>query len=221
MNRAVIDIETIPVQTLGSDLADCEDAVKAASLNALTGRIVCVGMLFMRADYEADSAVAIISNDEKTILEKFWATIEQWRIAGFVAHNGLAFDLPFLWRRSVIHNVKPTVALDLRKYRKDFVFDTMTMWANWDPRNNPSLDALSQSLGLGGKSGGGGNVFSLWKAGQYEDIATYCLHDCWLTYACYCRMNFQTLIAEDQVSRKVIFLGGETHMQEPLRATFA
>ncbi len=185
MKRLVLDIETIPIT--------CEPLVaeeaKKAALDALSGRIVCVGYIILD-DFAAQSAVSFVSDDEAKLLAEFWSTLHQERVSSFVAHNGLSFDLPYIWRRSVINQIRPSIRLDLRRYRDDFVYDTMCVWGNWEVRGNASLSSLAGGLGLGAKSGSGDQVLQLWREGRYEEIAAYCLDDCWLTYQCYGRMNF-------------------------------
>jgi predicted PolB exonuclease-like 3'-5' exonuclease len=141
--------------------------------------------------------------NEKALLERFWSYVSTNRVSGFVAHNGLGFDLPFLWKRSVINQVRPSTTFDLRRYRSDFVFDTMTLWAHWDPRAYPKLDALAGALGVGQKSGVGTEVAALWAAGKLKEIADYCLHDCWLAYGCYCRMEFAEFDAEQTIPTEI------------------
>lgn len=200
MNRVVLDIETIPsVCATVSDTSPelTEEEAKKASLDALTGQIVCIGLLAVNRSNKLDSGLALISRDEKKLLSEFWNHISNSHITQFIAHNGLGFDLPYLWRRSVAQGVRTTLNFDLRRFRNDFVFDTMAVWANWDSRAYPSLEALSRGLGVGTKSGSGGQVLELWRLGELEDIARYCLHDCWLTYACFARMSFSSLSLEN------------------------
>ena len=208
--RAAIDIETIPIDIDGnqnpSSSGDQKES-KPAALDALTGRIVCAGTILVRDEYTATSGIAIVSNNEKKLLEQLWQFLRETKVASFITHNGLGFDFPFLWRRSVIQSVKRSINFDLRKYRKDFIFDTMAVWANWDSRSYPSLDALAQSLGLGAKNGTGSQVVDLWKSGRFVDLGQYCLHDCWLTYACYCRMNFRDPTPESKVPADVRIAG--------------
>jgi hypothetical protein len=185
MKKLVLDIETIPLT--GEVLT--EEEAKKAALDALTGRIICIGFIIID-DFRAQSAVSIVSDDETKLLSGFWSMLRRENIKSFVAHNGLSFDLPYIWKRSVINRVKPSLDLDLRRYRSDFVYDTMCVWGNWELRGNASLNALAGGLGLGAKSGSGGQVLQLWREARYKDIAEYCLQDCWLTYQCYCRMNF-------------------------------
>jgi predicted PolB exonuclease-like 3'-5' exonuclease len=198
MKRLVLDIETVPIS---NGVLSAEESKKAA-LDALTGRIVCIGLLTVD-EFRAQSAVAYVSEDEASLLREFWATLKKENVRSFVAHNGLSFDLPYIWKRSVIHQIRPSIALDLRRYRSDFIYDTMYMWSNWESRGNSSLDALSQGLGIGSKSGSGNQVLQLWREGSQRSIGKYCLDDCWLTYQCYCRMNFSSATGRDIIKESI------------------
>lgn len=185
MKKLVLDIETVPLSSGELTPEEC----KKASLDALTGKIVCLGFIVVD-EFKAQSAISIVSDDERKLLTTFWSTLQRENIRSFVAHNGLSFDLPYIWKRSVVHQVEPSIPLDLRRYRNDFVYDTMCVWSNWESRGYASLNALAGGLGLGEKNGSGDEVVQLWRNRQYKEIAEYCLQDCWLTYECYCRMNF-------------------------------
>jgi len=108
-----------------------------------------------------------------------------------ITHNGLGFDLPFIKKRSVINDAKPSLEISLAKFRSRPVFDTMAEWSNWDPRNYIQLDVLARALGVETKTGTGEQVSEMWEQGDWESIANYCLQDVYVTYACYCRMTFQ------------------------------
>jgi hypothetical protein len=198
MKRLVLDIETIPI----SSEAVTPEETKKAALDALTGKIVCIGFIVID-DFDAQSAVALVSDDEATLLNDFWLTLRLENVKSFVTHNGLSFDLPYIWKRSVINQVKPSIQLDLRRYHNEFVYDTMCVWGNWEIRGNASLDALAGGLGLGTKSGSGNQVLQLWREGRHKEIADYCLHDCWLTYRCYGRMNFSPTTEQSSVEEDI------------------
>ena len=93
-------------------------------------------------------------------------------------------------KRSIIHQVKPTMEISLAKFRTEPVYDTMAIWSNWDTRGWVKLDVLARALNVETKSGSGAQVAEMWAAGQGEAIAEYCLHDTYVTYACYQRMHF-------------------------------
>lgn len=198
MKRLVLDIETIPIT--GEEIT-AEEAKKAA-LDALAGRIVCISFIIID-EFKAQSAMSMVSDDEAKLLNDFWSTLRRENIKSFVAHNGLSFDLPYIWKRSVVNQVKPSIPLDLRRYRNDFVYDTMCVWGNWEIRGNASLNALAGGLGFGAKSGSGDQVLQLWREGRHKEIADYCLHDCWLTYQCYCRMNFSQTTEQSSVKEDI------------------
>jgi len=42
------------------------------------------------------------------------------------------------------------------------------------------------------KSGSGADVYEMWQKEKYKEIADYCMQDVFVTYQCYCRLNFLT-----------------------------
>jgi hypothetical protein len=214
----VLDIETIPAT---EEVLDADEAKKAA-LDALSGRIICIGAVVLD-DFRALSASSIVSDDEPKLLSEFWSTLRRENVKSFVAHNGLGFDLPYIWKRSVINQVRPSFPLDLRRYRNDFVYDTMCVWGNWELRGNVSLNALAAGLGLGTKSGSGEQVLQLWREGHHKRIAEYCLDDCWITYQCYGRMNFTRTTERSEVEETIRIdgKGAQDESAEPVGAQSA
>jgi len=227
--NVVIDIETIPCdedtrnelppvsppRTLKDEskikkwreekLAEAkEEQYLRSALDANVGRIFCIGMLFFDEKKESCSGISIFGQHEASILSSFWKQFEQHKSPRIITHNGLQFDLPFIWKRSVILEVQPTMRFNLSRYRTDYVYDTMDVWSNWDMRNAIKLDKLAKVLGLAGKSGTGADVYDLWRAGKYKEIAEYCFQDVYVTYCCYCRMNFITPIDRSQISVQYI-----------------
>ena len=128
----------------------------------------------------------------------------QERPSLYVTHNGLGFDLPFLKKRSVIHQVKPSVEISLARFRSEPVFDTMALWSNWDNRGWVKLDVLARALNVETKTGSGAQVAEMWAKGKRREVAEYCLHDTYVTYACFCRMKFR-----QPLSREVVLLQPE------------
>lgn len=197
MKRLAIDIETVPINlpvsrdSQGvSDEQGYEDNVKRLSLDATTARIVTVAAAAFDGQSNPLDLCAFYGNEEAVLLTTFWNLLVKHGAAQLVTHNGLNFDLPFIWRRSVILGVKPTRVFDLARFRTEKVFDTLQVWANWNPREFISLDNLAEALGVGHKSDSAANVYKHWLNGRFEDVARYCLDDALLTYACYSKMNF-------------------------------
>ena len=164
-------------------------------------RIICIGVLSFSDAMEPQGSLCWYGSNEKELLRQFWTRLAQDRPSLFITHNGLGFDLPFIKKRSVIHQVKPSVDVSLAKFRVEPVFDTMAVWSNWETRGWVKLDVLARALNVETKSGSGKQVADLWAKGQRKEIAEYCLQDTYVTYACYCRMNFR-----QPLSREVVLL---------------
>lgn len=107
-----------------------------------------------------------------------------------VGHNITGFDLPFIYKRSVINGVKPPPFLSLTpsKY-SDSVFDTMERWAGFN--KFISLDELCDILGIDyDKEVNGSMVYDLYKAGEIEKIKDYSSEDVRRVKMIYNMMNF-------------------------------
>lgn len=210
----VLDIETIPCdeqtkQLLppieppskleGSDLEEWNKATLPklkekqyieTALDGTFGQVVCIGLMVF--DYKKDnySGKVLFGHNESKLLDAFWSTIAEHQKPFFITHNGLNFDLPFLIKRSIIKGIKPSQQFNLTRYRMDFVYDTMAVWSNWDYKKSIKLELLAKVLSVESKSGSGKDVFTKWSDGKYKEVAEYCFQDVFVTYACFCKMNF-------------------------------
>jgi len=215
--KVVLDIETIqPLKEewaalAGVDLAAQDDLLEAgeaarqekeferAAFDGTFSRIICIGAIAFSDDMAPQQAVAWYGGQEKKLLQQFWDWIGKCRPSLFITHNGLGFDLPFLRKRSIIHQVKPTVETPLAKYRTEPVYDTLAVWSNWESRGWVKLDVLARALGVETKSGSGRQVAEMWHAWRGKEIADYCLQDCYVTYACYSKMTFKEPLPSERV----------------------
>ncbi|MBL8036781.1 MAG: ribonuclease H-like domain-containing protein [Nitrospira sp.] len=185
--------------------ADDESYAKSA-FDGTFSHIVCIGLLEFSDQMEARSAIAWYGANERELLRQFWARLAQDRPTLYITHNGLGFDLPFIKKRSIINQVKPSVEINLAKFRAEPVYDTMAIWSNWDTRGWVKLDVLARALQVDTKSGSGEQVAEMWEKRQGRELAQYCLQDTYVTYACYCRMNFR-----QPLSREVVLLQPELY----------
>ena len=94
--------------------------------------IVCIGLLEFSDQLEPRGAVAWFGGNERELLRQFWSRLALDRPTLFITHNGLGFDLPFIKKRSIVHQVKPCMDINLAKFRTEPVYDTMAIWSNWD-----------------------------------------------------------------------------------------
>ncbi len=145
--KVVLDIETIQppkeewAALAGVDLAAHDDLLEAgeaarqekeferAAFDGTFSRIVCIGAIAFSDDMAPQQAIAWYGGQEKELLRQFWDWISRHRPSLFITHNGLGFDLPFLKKRSIIHQVKPAMEINLAKFRTEPVYDTLAVCA--------------------------------------------------------------------------------------------
>ena len=174
----VVDIETVSL-----DATDDQGA-----LNAMKGRVVCIGMLV--DDSIALTETAFAGENEHSIISEFWSALKPNDL--LVGHNVLDFDLPFLQQRSWILGIKPNFTFDTRRYYTKDVIDTLQLWTNWTGnKKGVTLDGLGKVLGCGRKTGEGANVAQWWAQRDIDRIKKYCLDDVRLAYRVYCRLMYQ------------------------------
>lgn len=172
----VVDIETV---SLTSDAK--------GALSAMSGRIVCICLLV--DDGEAIREIAIASEDERQVIREFWMAIRPTDV--LVGHNLLGFDLPFIRQRGWILGIRPSRAIDERRFYTRDVVDTLELWTNWGHKKGATLDALGMALGCGGKTADGSSVVQWWAERNFEAIKLYCREDVRLAYRVYCRLTYQ------------------------------
>lgn len=183
--------------------AECtEEQFRRLALHAEYGRVLSVGMIV-----EQDGAIVCrgvlgreresmkFHLDEARTLRGFWN-----QLRGFdegrdliIGHNIYDFDLPFLYKRSVVQCVRPSVRLNFARYRSQPIFDTMKEWELWAWRPSIKLEELAEVLQLGmTKTEGmdGGCIYDRFREGCHQEIADYCLRDVELTREIYYRLTF-------------------------------
>ena len=174
----VLDIETVAL----------DPSQEKGALNALTGRVVCIGMLI--DDGEAVTEIMLAGEDEHVLLSGFWNTVRPGDV--IVGHNVLDFDIQFLQQRSWILGIQPSRTIDTRKYYTADVIDTLQLWANWTGnKRGVTLDALGSVLGCGRKIGEGAKVAEWWATRDIESIKKYCREDVRIAYRVFCRLTYQ------------------------------
>ena len=131
--KVVLDIETVQTpkeewaRLVGISLKDPQDLHEASdaeqqdrdyersSFDGTFSRIICVGMIAFSDAMEPLGATAWYGSGEKELLARFWGQIGKTKPTLFITHSGLGFDLPFLKKRSIIHQVRPTMEISLAK----------------------------------------------------------------------------------------------------------
>jgi hypothetical protein len=203
--KVFLDAETLPPSrddlVRFPKLSNCdEEEFRRLALIGDYGRVLAIGVIIER-DGEVtrcgclglDRESMLFHLEERRTLSGFWKLLAAFNPSRdlIVGHNIISFDLPFIYKRSVINRVGPSVMLNFARYRSHPLFDTMHEWNKWDMRKFISLDELAGILGLeSSKNGGmdGSSVYDRFCAGDHTDIAAYCMADVRLTRQIYYRM---------------------------------
>jgi 3'-5' exonuclease len=163
-----------------------EQFVESTGLDGSYGRICCISFAF------DDEKPQTLSGDEVQILKDFWALAKKAKL--FVGFNILDFDLRFIYQRSVILKVKPSIDLPFDRCKNNPIYDVMWEWGKWNQYGRISLDALSKVLGIPSSKGGaveGKNVARAYEEGRIKEICEYCERDVEVTRKIYKRMIFE------------------------------
>ena len=172
----------------------------------LTGQIVAIGVYDVEKDKGAvyfqapddsikdseDGNIKFRVLSEKEMLQQFWNLAEKYD--EFISFNGRAFDVPFLFVRSAINEIKPSKNLMANRYLSSQprnaqhidLLDQLTFYGAVRRRGN--LHLWSKAFGIKSpKEEGisGDDVGQLFKEKRFFDIAKYNVGDLQATKALY------------------------------------
>ncbi len=183
---------------------------KKAAIFAEFGKVICisVGRFAMEKDQTLKLKVkSFAGDDEKRVLIEFGQMLDkrfskdEHRICG---HNIKEFDIPYLCRRMMIHQVPFPRILNLsgKKPWETAHIDTMQYWKFGDVKHYTSLNLLSAILGIespkddidGSKVG---EVY--WKDKDLARIVEYCQKDAVTVAQLYLYFNHKPLLTKDQI----------------------
>ena len=182
------------------------DLKNGLGFSPLTGQVVAIGVYDVEKDKGAvyfqvpDASVGDSEEGnikfrplgEKEMLQQFWNLAEKYD--EFISFNGRAFDVPFLFVRSAIHEVRPTKNLMANRYLSSQpknakhidLLDQLTFYGSVRKKGN--LHLWSKAFGIKSpKEDGvtGDQVGELFKEKRFLDIAKYNVGDLKATKALY------------------------------------
>lgn len=131
---------------------------------------------------------------EKSLLEELWCELADENPISWIGHNLTEFDLRFLWQRSVVNGVIPSLRIPVDQPAwGQSVDDTMRMWAG--RRGYIKLEDLCKALGIDTGNDGmdGSMVWDYVREGRIEEVAEYCKRDVIATREVYRRLTFTGL----------------------------
>lgn len=205
MKRLYFDIETGPAEDavqfepqfeaskvlkdpakIAADIADKRQAWwDKLALSALTGQVLAIGWAGDEGEVTLITQTSTV--DEADVIRAFWnATTTAETLVGF---NSNAFDLPFLWRRSIKLGIAiPNGIFEPNRRLFATNIDLMERWCWFDNQARVSLDNLAKFCGLPPKLGNGKHFADLMRT-NLEDAVAYLVHDVKLTRAIGRRMG--------------------------------
>lgn len=115
--------------------------------------------------------------DEKKIIESFWNVVKESKDLTFsspklVTYNGDSFDIPHLFKRSIVHNIKVQKfsSLDVRKIANAF-------FISYEKKVSGTLSDWAEVLGLPRTKALGSEMPQLYYDKKFEEIAEHCRED--------------------------------------------
>lgn len=123
-----------------------QQIIDLAPLDSDLAKIACIG-------YAVGLGGEIVTNvvtkklTEKKVLEDFWM---QYAICGgrSVGYNHMAFDLPFIMKRSFALGVRPSIIPNLAKYRAEPTTDLFMLLCNWSYQGGHKFKWVCQRYGI-------------------------------------------------------------------------
>lgn len=208
MNYRVFDIETGPVsldklqdqmpefkapanykdeEKIAANIQEQQSKwIEKAALDASTGRVIAIGVK------DSDGNTVIEEEHfmpEKDLLQWFWDEVTRTHAdTTWVGFNSNSFDLPFLFRRSLVYGIQPGYAFRESRYWPARFLDLLEVWACGNREQRISLDKMAKLLGVGGKSGSGKMFAELYSTDR-KSALEYLKHDLNLTEAVLKRMQ--------------------------------
>ncbi|MBP6372772.1 MAG: 3'-5' exonuclease [Flavobacterium sp.] len=222
-----LDIETVPehehyhalddelqglwetkTQYQRKDEIDPETFYERAGIWAEFGKIVCisVGYFTLKGDIR-NFRVTSFFGEEKKILLDFANLLNnhfgqaQHLLCG---HNAKEFDIPFIARRMIIHQVALPAKLNLfgKKPWEIPHLDTLELWKFGDYKHFTSLKLLTKILGIPSPKGDidGSQVAQVYYVEKDIDrIVTYCEKDTIAVAQLFLRFRREDLLIEEEI----------------------
>ena len=161
------------------------------SFEGTFGRICAIAVI--KENEKGTILKDVFSGNEKELLTKFCEAAKDAN--RFIGHNIWAFDLPFIYKRSIINGVKPRTDISFARYRNYPIYDTMMEWELWNMMKSQKLDTLAKILNLPTSKDemDGSMVWDYYQQGKIAEICKYCMKDVELTRQVYYKMTFEPM----------------------------
>lgn len=221
-----LDIETVPLHACFDDVPEIEQQLfsektqyqrketttaeefyEKAGIWAEFGKVICisVGYFVFKNDIRQFRTTSFFG-DEKKLLQEFSNLLNTHFSSPAVVlcgHNAKEFDLPFIARRMLIHQVKIPNKLNVMGKKPWEIphLDTLELWKFGDYKHYTSLKLLTHVLGIPSPKDDihGGQVAEVYyKENDIDRIIIYCEKDVIAVAQILLRLKNEPLLEEDE-----------------------
>ncbi|MEY3320931.1 MAG: hypothetical protein RLZZ417_514 [Bacteroidota bacterium] len=210
--RKAKSIYGIPEEEISEDQCQASFRDKAA-ISAEFGKIVCISMGFAYKDKETEQYRVRLKSfnqeSEEDILRSFCDLLNKHyanpAISALCGHNIKEFDIPFICRRLIIHQIAFPELLKIhgkKPWDLLHLIDTMEMWKFGDWKSYTSLKLLTAIFDIPSPKDDidgsqVGNVY--WEDNDVERIARYCEKDVLATMQVFQRLQGEELFFSENI----------------------
>jgi len=151
---------------------------KKMSLSGELCQIISCGYMLIDTDYNSiESDVLFDPKDDKEILQEINMLLKTSHNIT-VGWNSKGFDLPVIWKRSILQGLNYPINRYLNTIKKYDTRDSIDIMHVWNNFEIGKLSACCNALGIECKTGlDGSMIYEAYKAGRYDDIKSYNMED--------------------------------------------
>ncbi len=157
------------------------DMLAKTSFDGGRGHVCTIS--WAKDDGEIHVAHAETLDQERGVIEMFFASLDPYHSETLVGHHISGFDIGFLRKRAIVLGIKMPDNASFPRDPKPWdrsIDDTMTMWAG--SKDRISMNDLADILGIEGKGDFTGSmVAAAWANGEHQTISDYCKDDVRMT----------------------------------------
>jgi uncharacterized protein YprB with RNaseH-like and TPR domain len=146
MSSLVLDIEIAPLDLKDTDVIDyLINKPSRTTLHPVFSKIIVIGIKELE-----NEPIQFYGDDEHRILRRFWTYLKKHRNSRFITFNGYGLDVPFIYVRSTINKVIPTVEIErnLSKMENSNHYDCMLAFSHYNTFRWVALDILCKMHGI-------------------------------------------------------------------------
>ena len=185
----VIDIETCPLKISDATVwVYLTEKATVRTMHPVFSKIIAIGTKQPNAQPNV-----IYGDNEREILEKFWALIDTLKPKTIITFNGYGFDVPFILARSSLNKIKPSTWINTNKWNMETSnhFDCMLFFSQKGAFINVAQAIICRMLGIKVPSDiiSGTQIEDCYKRKDWKPILYRCAQDTIMTEELYKRIQ--------------------------------